>query len=106
MKHLFVVALFAILVSAPLVWAHGNGSHVVGTVTTIEDDHVVVKTPKGDTASIAFKPETTFQRNGIHSQSARPQIGDRLAAEVTKKGVPANRDWVATELNFVTPKKP
>ena len=106
MKHLLVVAILAILTSVPSVWAHGNASHVVGTVTTIENDHVVVTTPKGETTSIAFEPNTTFQQNGIHSDTARPQIGDRLAAEVTKKGVPENRDWVAIEVNFATPKKP
>jgi len=106
MKHILLATILAIITSVSSVWAHGQGSHVVGTVTSIEDTYVVVKTPKGDTTSIVFTPTTTFQHNGIHSDTARPQIGDRLAAEVTKKGVPDDRDWVATELNFVTPKKP
>lgn len=105
-KRILFMVLLAIMTSVPTVWSHGNASHVIGTVTTVGDDHVVVQTPKGETTSIAFKPDTTFQHNGIHSDTARPQIGDRLAAEVTKNGAPENRDWVATEVKFVTPKKP
>lgn len=105
-KHMLIVVLLTILTSVPTVWSHGNASHVIGTVTSVGEDHVVVQTPKGETTSIAFKSDTSFQHNGIHSDTARPQIGDRLAADVTKKGVPENRDWVATELKFVTPKKP
>ncbi|MGD9851913.1 MAG: hypothetical protein AB7T38_11645 [Nitrospirales bacterium] len=105
-KQILTVALLTIMTSVPAVWSHGNASHVIGTVTTVGEDHVVVQTPKGETTSIAFTPDTTFQHNGIHSDTARPQIGDRLAAEVTKNGVQENRDWVASEVKFVTPKKP
>ena len=84
---------------------HGDAGHVMGTVTAMETDHVIVKTTKGESLSLAFQPQTIFQHNGIHEKKARPQVGDRLVAEVTKKGVPQNRDWVATEISFATPKK-
>ncbi|MGE0473277.1 MAG: hypothetical protein AB7P17_06555 [Nitrospirales bacterium] len=106
LNHILIVVLLSIMTSVPSVLAHGKGSHVIGTVTSVGDDHVVVQTPKGESTTIAFQPNTTFQHNGIHSDTARPQVGDRLAAEVTKNGVPENRDWVATELKFVTPKNP
>jgi hypothetical protein len=77
----------------------------MGTVTALETDHVVITTTKGESLSLAFQPQTTFQQNGIHVEEARPQVGDRLVAEVTKKGLPKNRDWVATEVKFATPKK-
>ena len=106
LNHTLIVVLLSLMTTVSMGWAHGNASHVIGTVTTIADDHVVVQTPKGETTSIAFKSNTVFQQNGIHSDTARPQIGDRLAAEVTKTDVPENRDWVATEIKFATPKKP
>jgi len=87
------------------LWAHGDAGHVMGTVTALETDHVVITTTKGESLSLAFQPQTTFQQNGIHVEEARPQVGDRLVAEVTKKGLPKNRDWVATEVKFATPKK-
>ncbi len=100
--HLLI--LVAILFIPGFSWSHGNAAHVMGTVTTTHDDHIVVKTAKGESVSLAFQPETTFQKNGIHKKDARPQVGDRLVAEVTKKGLPQNRDWVATEITFATPK--
>ncbi len=100
--HLLI--LCALLILPGFAWGHGGASHVMGTVISMEDDHVVVKTAKGDSVSVAFQPTTIFQQNGIHKKDARPQVGDRLVAEVTKKGLPQDRDWVATEITFATPK--
>jgi hypothetical protein len=96
--------LSSLLILPAFAWGHGDASHVRGTLPAIEADHVVVTTTKGDSLSLAFQPQTVFQQNGIHKDDARPQVGDRLMAEVTKKGVPQNRDWVATEITFATPK--
>jgi hypothetical protein len=101
------LSVFCSILLTSMVWAHGDNAHVMGTVTALGDDHVVVTTPKGESVTLAFHPQITFQRNGIHVEHARPQIGDRLVAEVSKKDVPENRDWIATEISFVTPlKKP
>lgn len=105
MKTVFRLFIFAsILVVSSIAWGHGDGAHVMGTVTAIETDHVIVQTTKGQTLSLAFQPQTVFQQDGIHQKDARPQIGDRLVAEVTKKGLPQNRDWVANAITFATPK--
>lgn len=100
-----VFILASIFIFPGFAWGHGDAAHIMGTVTAMEADHVVVKTTKGDSVSLAFQPQTIFQQDGIHKKDARPQIGDRLMAEVTKKGLPENRDWVATEITFATPKK-
>ena len=102
-RHFLIIAF--VLILPAFAWGHGDASHVMGTVTAMESDHVIVKTPKGESLSLAFQPQTLFQHNGIHEKDVRPQVGDRLVAEVTKKGVPQNRDWVATEITFATPKK-
>jgi hypothetical protein len=105
MKYLsMLTVLCSMFLTAP-AWAHGDAAHVMGTVTKSGDDHVVVTTPKGESLTLAFHPQITFQQNGIHVEKARPQVGDRLVAEVSKKGLPENRDWVATEITFSTPKK-
>lgn len=100
-----LLILASVLILPALAWGHGDASHVMGTVTVMQTDHVIVKTPKGQTLSLAFQPQTIWQQDGIHTKDARPQVGDRLVAEVTKKGLPANRDWVATEITFATAKK-
>ncbi len=106
MKLIFPLLILASALIVPaLALGHGDAAHIMGTVTAMQIDHVVVKTPKGQTLSLAFQPQTIWQQDGIHQKDARPQVGDRLVAEVTKKGLPENRDWVATEINFATPKK-
>ncbi len=93
-----------VLILPGFAWGHGDAGHVMGTVTAMETDHVMIKTPKGEPLSLAFQPATIFKHNGIHEKDARPKVGDRLVAEVTRKGLPENRDWVATEITFATPK--
>jgi hypothetical protein len=105
MKYSGIFVILCSMLLATSLWAHGDAAHVMGTVTALGDDHVVVTTPKGESVSLAFHPQITFQQNGIHVDNARPQVGDRLVAEVSKKGVPENRDWIATEITFATPKK-
>lgn len=106
MKSIFrLLILASVLILPAFALGHGDAAHIMGTVTAMKIDHVVVKTPKGQTLSLAFQPQTIWQQDGIHQKDARPQIGDRLVAEVTKKGLPVNRDWVATEINFATQKK-
>jgi len=100
-----LLILASILILPGFALGHGDAAHIMGTVTAMESDHVVVKTTKGHSVSLAFQAQTIFQQNGIHKKDARPQVGDRLVAEVTKKGLPQNRDWVATEITFATPKK-
>ena len=100
-----VLMLISVLIFPAFVWGHGGADHVMGTVTAMEVDHIVVKTTKGDSVSLAFDPKTIFQQKGPHKKNSRPQVGDRLVAEVTKKGLPQNRDWVATEITFATPQK-
>lgn len=99
-----LLILASLLILPTFAWGHGDADHIMGTVTAVEADHVVVKTIKGDSVSLALQPQTIFQQNGIHKKDARPQVGDRLGAEVTKKGLPQNRDWVASEVIFATPK--
>lgn len=95
---LVVLVAFPFLTS-PL-WAHGDTQHILGTVTKTAEDHVVVTTTKGESVSITFRADTSFQHNGITKKDARPQVGDRLVAEVSQDG----EDLVADEIRFSTPK--
>lgn len=105
MRYFSILALLCSIFLTTFVWAHGDASHVMGTVTALGEDHMEVTTPKGESLSLAFHPQITFHQHGTHVEHARPQVGDRIVAEVSKKGVPENRDWVATEITFATPKK-
>ena len=94
-----LIVFLSLFLSLPL-WAHGDAAHILGVVTAATKDQVVVKTTKGQTVTITFDSSTTFQQDGIHNQDARPQVGDRLMAEVSQKG----DVMVAEEIHFSTSK--
>ena len=103
MKRWFSIVFLVFLTLTPFIlWAHGGQEHVLGTVTESTDNLIVVKTPKGESVSIVIGSETSFQHNGIETKDMRPQVGDRLVAEVKKDG----EKMLAQDIRFATPKSP
>lgn len=101
MKRFLALIMIAIVFSLPLVaGAHGNATHVMGTVTEAANDQVTIKTPKGKMVTVFFSADTIFQRNGITTSDARPQVGNRLIAEAAK----IEDKLVAVEVKFASPK--
>ena len=99
-RFLAFIIITAILLLPLFVGAHGNATHVLGTVTEATNDQVTVKTPKGEIVTIYFGADTIFQQNGITLNEARPKVGNRLIAEAAKiKG-----KLVAEEVKFATAK--
>ncbi|GJL55629.1 MAG: hypothetical protein NPIRA02_27610 [Nitrospirales bacterium] len=99
-RWLAIFVFLSLPLTTTVLWAHGGNEHVLGTVTESNADHIVVKTPKGESVSIAIHAKTSFQQNGIEMKDARPQVGDRLVAEVSKDG----EHIVGKEIRFATPK--
>jgi hypothetical protein len=54
----FLACSATILLSVGLLWAHGNATHIMGTITALEANHVTVKTQDGKT-EIAMLEKTT-----------------------------------------------
>jgi hypothetical protein len=104
--HLFLMVMGTDLKSVPIfslgnsaaVLAHGTGKHVMGTASAVETDRLEVKTKEGKDVTVRLTPDTQYRRSGAGS-SARPQIGDRVAAEVTEAG----DVLTAVEVRFATP---
>ena len=99
-RYCSLIILLISFALTSLAWGHGDSKHILGTVVETDQNHVVVKTTKGESVSINFRANTNFQQNGINSKDARPQAGDRLIAEVSKDG----DAFVASEIRFSTPK--
>ena len=99
-RWLAILIMLSLPFSTSLLWAHGGNEHVLGTVTESGTDHIVVKTPKGKTVSITIQAQTSFQQDGIATKDVRPQVGDRLVAEVSKDG----EKVIGKEIRFSTPK--
>ncbi len=85
------VALATILALALLpaiVSAHGGEEHVTGTVTSVSDTSVTVKTTAGKTVEVGFDAKTTYARAKQSIQKTDIKVGDRIvihAVEVNEK---------------------
>lgn len=94
-----ILAVFLFMVPTVLL-AHGNSTHVMGTVTESTQDHIVVKTTKGKLVTITVNAETILNHNGINTKTVKPQVGNRVIAETVRNG----DTLVAKELRFSSPK--
>src|SRR6185295_7137060 len=80
-KIIIAFILCISLGTAGAALAHGTGKHVMGTASAVETDRLQVKTKEGKDVTVRLTPETQFKRSGPGA-SQKPQIGDRVAAEV------------------------
>ena len=97
-KLLIALILSIMLGVTGTLFAHGTGKHVMGTASAVETDRLQVKTKEGKDVTVRLTPETQFKRSGPGT-SQKPQIGDRVAAEVLE-----NEDALtAVEVRFATP---
>jgi len=92
----FLTGLLLLLgVAAPL-WAHEGSLHVLGTVTHVAADHVVVQTPDNKTVTIKTTAQTRYRTTKQASSRDALQVGHRVVAEVTKDAA----GMTASELRF------
>ena len=87
MKRYCVLTIMAFILSFPLfVSAHGDATHVLGTVTETAQDHIVVQTRQGKSVTLVINADTIFQRDGMTTKDARPEVGNRMVAEAEEDG--------------------
>ena len=87
MKRYCVLTIMAFIFSFPLfVSAHGDATHVLGTVTETAQDHIVVQTRQGKSVTLVINADTIFQRDGMTTKDARPEVGNRMVAEAEEDG--------------------
>jgi hypothetical protein len=81
------LAVLAILVAAlmPVIAsAHGGEEHVVGTVTTVSDSAVTVKTKAGKTEHVGLDAKTICTRGEQSIQRTDIKVGDRVVIHATE----------------------
>ena len=61
-KYIGTLSIFIVLFSHALALAHGRGTHVMGTVTALDAQYVVVQTKEGKTISILLKKGTKYRK--------------------------------------------
>jgi hypothetical protein len=102
-KRTLAVALSALLGLAGPLLAHGDFTHVLGTVTAMDAAHVEVKTKAGKVVSVKLTEATKYTKDGAAAAAKDMQVGQRVAVEARKKG----EDLEAAEVKLgVVPAKP
>ena len=95
-KHIASALLSMVLFSAS-AWAHGSGSHVMGTVTELDATHMVVQTAEGKSVPLQLDAETRYWNADAPAQRVDVAVGSRVAVDFTA----ANESLNATEVRFV-----
>jgi ribosomal protein S1 len=101
LKRIVMLAVFIVLCFHTSAFAHGGGLHIMGTVTDMDAQHVVVKTKDGKTQAVQVNDHTTYRKGTATATSADLQVGDRVAVHTTGKGDPLT----AKEIHFSSASK-
>jgi len=83
-----LLAVMALALLPTIATAHGGEEHVTGTVASISDTAVTVKTTAGKTVDVSFDAKTTYERSKQPIQKADIKVGDRVvihAMEMNEK---------------------
>jgi hypothetical protein len=82
-RHLLMSALALAAVLAPVAaLAHGGHSHnALGTVASIQGNHVAVKTTDGKTVTVMLDAKTTITRGRTKLDAAALKVGERVSVD-------------------------
>ena len=84
------------LVCATAVLAHEGKIHVMGTVSAVDAQHVVVTDREGKTISIALTKDTKFEQTDAPATASAVTVGARVVIDVTGKP----ESFTATEVRI------
>ena len=91
------LALFVFLFAlSSIVFAHGNQTHVMGTVTNISESSVSVETTSKKTVTVNIGAATKFVKSGLPVTLKDLKVGDRVVIHATG---PEDK-LVASEVRF------
>jgi len=79
---LAVIFIFAFTVTMAL--AHGEGQHVLGTVATIDQKRLKIKTQQGTIVEVQLNKQTRFKEKGNPKGTNHPAVGDRVVVETVE----------------------
>ncbi|MFQ5668077.1 MAG: DUF5666 domain-containing protein [Candidatus Binatia bacterium] len=91
-----VFSLIGTLVLGATAFAHGNETHVMGTITALDTSQMTVKTRDNTSLTIRLSRHTIYRDASGKRTDARPTAGSRVVVDVT--GRPG--EFEATEIRF------
>jgi hypothetical protein len=81
-KWIVAVAIAGALIVPAVARAHTGHAHkVMGTVSSVEGNHVMVKTTDGKTVMVMLDAKTTITRGKTKLDAAAVKVGERVVAE-------------------------
>jgi Cu/Ag efflux protein CusF len=84
MKKLFGT-IVAIILIAGVAYAHGGMEHIMGTVVSMTDNSITVKTMAGKTQTVSTTADTKYTQMDKPVAMKDLKEGDRVVIEVAKK---------------------
>ena len=70
----FIVLLALIAMSVTLVYAHGDATHLTGTITAIEGDHLQIKDQAGKSVMVMLEKTTKYLKDKKSSKIGRAHV--------------------------------
>ena len=100
MKTRLLLVIFCISLIPAALLAHGDEEHVMGTVASVAQDSITVKTGANALVTVAVVPQTTFSKNKISAKLSDLKVGDRVVIHAKE---PTEGKLVADTVEFATP---
>ncbi|QSR87883.1 hypothetical protein IT6_05590 [Methylacidiphilum caldifontis] len=100
-KLLAISFFWALVLSSPAAFAHGNLEHILGTVSSISDKSLVVETKKGESKTVELTSSTQYIYKGNPSSLDQLKKGMKVVIHAKKSG----DKWEAKEVKFGASKK-
>ena len=79
-KKLLACSLTILMVAA-VVFAHGDATHIMGTVSAIQGDHVTVKQEDGKTQMVMFDKSTKYLNGKQKAKREDVKVGLRVVID-------------------------
>jgi hypothetical protein len=70
--------LITMSITAALGFAHGDATHLTGTITQIEGDHIQIKDQAGKSVIVMLQKTTKFIKDKKPSTKAELKVGTRV----------------------------
>jgi translation initiation factor IF-1 len=100
-KRVSILSIFVVMFCYALAFAHGDATHILGTVTALGAQRVEVKTKAGKTVSVRLNSETKYRKGKARAAGADLRAGDRVVIEATGQ----ENMLTADEIRFSSPGK-
>jgi hypothetical protein len=78
MVRTLTTLLITICITATLGYAHGDATHLTGTITQIEGDHVQIKDQAGKLVIVMLQKTTKFLKSAKAATKADLKVGTRV----------------------------